>query len=111
MPGPRAQPWAGRPARRCRPAATPVHTLGEIGRRNRLLREYLRRELPSFQSMIGLDLSEQQMVINRARMVNGIRYEAVDAAAWLPANMTPGWVLVSNGGGLECFLEIGRGHA
>lgn len=81
------------------------HTLCEIGCGAGKLLEFLQQALPAPLQLIGIDLSAEQIASNRARGLAGIRYESGDAVTWLAEHAEPGWILLSNGGVLEYFLD------
>lgn len=86
------------------PADSPYRRLCEIGCGNGLVLEELARALPMLESLTGIDLSEDQISINRRREVDArIRFEAADATEWIPKNGQPGTVYMTNAGVFEYF--------
>lgn len=80
------------------------HTLCEIGCGAGMLLEFLQQQLPQPLQLIGLDLSAEQIRINRTRGAPGLRYESGNAVEWLQKEAGPGWILLANGGVFEYFL-------
>lgn len=81
-------------------------TLCEIGCGSGQVLDWLQRELPGLQRAIGLDFSAAQTAANRQRWSGGeVRFESGDAAEWIPANATPGWIYVTYGGVFEYFTQ------
>lgn len=81
-------------------------TLCEIGCGSGLVLDDLSQRMPAVTSWLGLDLSPQQVEANRARFAGrGLRFEAADAAQWIPEHAAPGWIYFTNAGVLEYFPE------
>lgn len=86
-------------------------TLCEIGCGSGIVLADVARRLPQLDHFIGLDLSAEQTLLNRARFgardrgEADLRFESGDAADWIPAHAQAGWVYLSNAGVLEYLPE------
>lgn len=79
------------------------HELVEIGCGSGLVLADLATRL-SFGRFVGLDLSEEQIRINRERFRDPrLHFEAGDAAAWIDQELKPGSIVFTNAGVLEYF--------
>lgn len=79
----------------------------EIGCGSGLVLQHLRRSLHGPEQFIGLDLSERQVSINRARFAAdaGLRFEAADGFEWVLRQARPHTVFLTYGGVLEYFPQ------
>ncbi len=89
-------------------AARPAdfHTLCELGCGTGLLLEHLHGKLPKVRRWVGLDRSAAQTAANGAHFEGSeLQFSAGDLRTWIPGNVAPGWVLLTNGGVLEYLAE------
>lgn len=82
-------------------------TIVEIGTGNGDVLNWLSSEFPNVQKLIGLDLSEHQIQMNREKFNTNKKLEfiAADAYDWIPDHCTSNTLFVSSRGVLEYFLE------
>ena len=91
-----------------RSAAATMEARGlvEIGCGSGQLLDYLATQLPQLERLIGLDLSTDQVALNRRRTNDSrIEYYRADATDWIAENAQPGWIWLCSGGVLEFFTE------
>ena len=80
--------------------------LVEIGCGSGQLLDYLAPQLPQLERLIGLDLSADQVALNRRRTSDSrIEYHCADATEWIAEHAQPGWIWLCCGGVLEFFTE------
>jgi len=78
----------------------------EIGCGSGLVTDYVAKRWPSLRKVIGLDLSEEQVALNRKHYANPrLHFVAADASEWIPKNAEPGTVFFTYDGVLEYFPE------
>ncbi|WP_225035700.1 class I SAM-dependent methyltransferase [Winogradskyella sp. SM1960] len=82
-------------------------TLVEIGTGNGEVLNYLSAEFPQINRFVGIDLSSDQIEINKERFSNNKRVEFVtaDASDWVNQHGSSNTIFVSSDGVLEYFLE------
>lgn len=80
--------------------------LVEIGCGSGQLLDYLAAQLPQMERLVGLDLSADQVALNRRRASDSrIEYHCADATDWIGQHAQPGWIWLCYGGVLEFFTE------
>lgn len=82
-------------------------TIVEIGTGNGDVLEYLSKEFPQVNRLVGIDLSQHQIDLNTKRFKNNKKLEfvAADAYEWVKSNGDSNAIYVSSRGVLEYFLE------
>ncbi len=87
--------------------ADTCNTLVEIGTGNGKVLEYLSSEFPKIEKFIGIDLSLDQIEINKKKYQQNAKLEFVasDGYEWVKKNGHGNTVFVTNGGVLEYFTE------
>ncbi len=87
-------------------AASGVVKLCEIGCGSGQVLTHLARCLPTLTRLVGLDLSAEQIAINRARNRDSrVEYQHGDAATWIASHADGGWAWFCYGGVLEFFTQ------
>jgi len=82
------------------------HTLYEIGCGSGLVIDHLASRFPALRKLVGIDLSAEQIALNKTRFKDPrLQFVAGDAAAWLAANAEPGCIIFTYGGVLEYFTQ------
>ncbi len=83
------------------------NTLVEIGTGNGDVLNYLSLEFPDIKRMVGIDLSDYQIELNKEKFKRNKRLEfvAADAFDWVKTHGHSNTVFVSSRGVLEYFLE------
>ncbi|GAA0745716.1 hypothetical protein GCM10009431_21040 [Gaetbulibacter jejuensis] len=84
-----------------------IDTLVEIGTGNGSILNHLSTEFPNFKKLIGIDLSANQIEINKKKYKQNTKLEFVtsDAYDWIKKNGKKNTVFVTYNGVLEYFLE------
>lgn len=84
----------------------PYHTLCEIGCGSGDAINYFAKHRPELRSLIGLDLSPEQVRRNRQRYADPrLQFVAADATVWVSENIRSGMAFLTYGGVLEYFPE------
>jgi len=84
----------------------PISTVCEIGSGNGRALQYLAELLYGPERFIGIDLSDAQTEINRARYAGSqLEFVCAEATAWITQNADPGWFYFSYGGVLEYLTQ------
>ena len=85
------------------------HTIVEIGTGNGDVLNYLSIEFPQINRFVGIDLSPDQIDLNKIRFKENKKLEFVarDAVDWVKENGQSNTIFVSSRGVLEYFLEQG----
>lgn len=83
------------------------HTIVEIGTGNGDVLNYLSTEFPEINKLVGIDLSNDQIEINKKRFASNKRLEFVagDAFEWILQQGQSHTIFVTSRGVLEYFLE------
>ena len=83
-----------------------LNTLCEIGCGSGQVIDHLAAKIPALEKLIGIDLSPDQIALNRDKYKDPrIRFVAADGALWLQENAAPGFLLLAYGGVFEYFKE------
>lgn len=83
------------------------HTIVEIGCGNGKVLNYLSTKFPDIERFVGIDLSQQQISMNKNTYVSNTKLEfiASDAFDWVNTHATENMIFVTSRGVLEYFTE------
>lgn len=88
------------------PSAFTPQNLYEIGCGGGEVLNHLGERFPSLHQVVGIDLSEEQILRNRDHFSGKpLIFHAADAVEWIPRHALPGSVFLTNGGVFEYFLK------